>query len=334
MEKENKMAHNLNINENGEANMAYVGETPWHKQGVYLGEKEATSEEMLVAAGMDWKVITRPVYVPDNEEEYYSEIEGYKSIIRQDTNEILSIVKNRYTPLQNEEAFAVLDPFLSETKAVWHTAGVLGKGERVWVLAKLPGNIQVTKDDIIDKYFLLTSSHDGSSSIQLRFTPIRVVCQNTLQMSLVGEGSSIMKVKHTKNQGGKIKEAIKILGLVEQCSKEFENTAKEMYEFKMSDTDIDNYLTEILNIGEDCKEKVQLYNDKSFSRFRNLVENGVGTDIKDVKGSLWGVYNAVTEGVDHTDRKVKDTLKYIWFGAGNNIKDKAWHSAKKLLKGV
>ena len=102
----------------------------------------------------------------------------------------------------------------------------------------------------------------------------------------------------------------------------------------MSDTDIDNYLTEILNIGEDCKEKVQLYNDKSFSRFRNLVENGVGTDIKDVKGSLWGVYNAVTEGVDHTDRKVKDTLKYIWFGAGNNIKDKAWHSAKKLLKGV
>ena len=324
------MAHNLNINEQtGQANMAYVGETPWHRQGTYLVEKEATSEEMIKAAGMDWKVIESEIYNYDR-----TVIQNYKSIIREDSGDVLSIVKNRYTPLQNEDAFAVLNPFLSETKAVWHTAGVLGKGERIWVLAKLPGNIQVTKNDIIDKYFLLTSSHDGSSSIQLRFTPIRVVCQNTLQKALVGEGSSIMKVKHTKNQQGKIKEAIKILGLVEQVSKEFENTAKAMYEFKMSDTDIDNYIAEVLDISKDCKEKVQLYNDKSFMRFRNLVENGVGTDIKDVKGSLWGVYNAVTEGVDHNDRKVKDNLKYIWFGAGNNIKNNAWNNAKKLLRNI
>lgn len=327
------MSHNLNTDENGKANMAYVGETPWHKQGTYLGEKEATSEEMIKAAGMDWKVIEKTVFTGFDSSEV-EEIRGYKSLVRSDTNDILSIVKNRYTPLQNSEAFAVLDPFLSETKAVWHTAGVLGKGERIWVLAKLPGNIQVTKDDIIDKYFLLTSSHDGSSSIQLRFTPIRVVCQNTLQMALIGESSSIMKVKHTKNQEIKIKEAIKVLGLVEQVSKEIEDTAKEMYEFKMSDTDIDNYLAEVLDISKECREKVQLYNDKSFTRFRNLVENGIGTDIKDVKGSLWGVYNAVTEGVDHSDRKVKDPLKYIWFGAGNNIKNNAWNSAKKLLNRV
>ncbi len=325
------MGHGLEI-KNGKASMAYAGskETPWHKQGAYLGEKEATSEEMIIAAGMNWEVSTHPVYSGFAE---LREILNYQSIIREDTGDVLAITKKRYTPLQNEEAFKVLDPFLSETKAVWHTAGVLGKGERIWVLAKLPGNIQVTKEDIIDKYFLLTSSHDGSTSIQLRFTPIRVVCQNTLQMALIGEGSSIMKVKHTKNQGDRIKEAIKILGLVDQATKEFEDTAKEMYKFKMSDTDIDNYLAEILDIGKDCKEKVQLYNDKSFSRFRNLVENGIGTDIKDVKGSLWGVYNSVTEGVDHTDRKVKDNLKYIWFGAGNNIKDKAWQNAKKLLKG-
>ncbi len=326
------MAHNLNINaKTGQANMAYVGETPWHKQGVYLGEKEATAEEMLIASGMNWKVIKQPIFNGIDSSEV-TEIEGYKSIVREDTQEVLSIVKNRYTPLQNKDAFAVLDPFLSETKAVWHTAGILGNGERIWVLAKLPGNIQVTKDDIIDKYFLLTSSHAGSSSIQLRFTPIRVVCQNTLQMALIGEGSSIMKVKHTKNQDVKIKEAIKVLGLVEQLTKEFENTAKAMYAFKMSDTDIDNYLSEILEIGKDCREKVKLYEDKSFERFRSLVDSGIGTDISGVQGSLWGVYNAVTEGVDHTDRKIKDNLKYIWFGAGNTLKDKAWKTAKKLLK--
>lgn len=320
------MAHNLNINEKtGQANMAYVGETPWHEKGTYLGEKEATSEEMIKAAGMNWEVSEEDVICQGNV------VNNYKAIVREDTKDILSIVKNRYTPLQNKEAFEVLDPFLSETKAVWHTAGVLGKGERIWVLAKLSGNIQVTKDDIIDKYFLLTSSHDGSSSIQLRFTPIRVVCQNTLHMALIGEGSSIMKVKHTKNQGIKIKEAIKILGLVEQVAKEFEITAKEMYEFKMSNEDIDNYLAEILEIGKDSKEKVKLYEDKSFERFRSLVDSGIGTDISGVKGSLWGAYNAVTEGIDHTDRKVKDNLKYIWFGSGNNVKDKAWKTAKQLL---
>ncbi len=320
------MAHNLNMNAENKANMMYVGETPWHKQGTYLGEKEVTAEKAIIAAGMNWEVSKKVLSCNARI------IENYKAIVREDTKEVLSIVKDRYTPLQNKEAFAVLDPFLSETKAVWHTAGVLGKGEKIWVLAKLPGNIQVTKDDIIDKYFLLTSSHDGSSSIQLRFTPIRVVCQNTLQMALLGEGSSIMKVKHTINQNSKIKEAIKILGLVEQVAKEFEVSAKEMYKFKMSNNDIDNYIAEILDIGKDCREKVKLYEDKSFERFRSLVDSGIGTDISGVQGSLWGAYNAITEGIDHTDRKIKDNLKYIWFGSGNNVKDKAWKTAIKMIK--
>ncbi len=319
------MSHNLNMNEEGKANMMFVGETPWHKQGVYLGEKEVTSEEAIIAAGMDWKVSKKILVCNDKI------LTDYQGIVREDTGDILSVVKNRYIPLQNADAFAVLDPFLSETKAVWHTAGVLGKGERIWVLAKLPGNIEITKNDIIDKYFLLTSSHDGTSSIQLRFTPVRVVCQNTLQMALLGEGSSIMKIKHTINQGSKIKEAIKVLGLVEQLSKEFEVTAKEMYKFSMSNQDIDNYLADVLEIGQDCREKVKLYEDKSFERFRNLVDSGIGTDISGVPGSLWGAYNAVTEGIDHTDRKIKDGLKYIWFGAGNNLKDKAWKIATKML---
>lgn len=320
------MAHNLNINKDGKANMMYTGQTPWHKLGTYLGENAVTAEEAIVAAGMNWEVSIQEIscngsIVPD-----------FKAIVREDSQEILGIRKNKYTPYQNKDAFKVLDPFIGLNQAVWHTAGVLGKGERIWVLAKLPGQIKVTKNDIIDKYFLLTNSHDGSTGIKLMFAPIRVVCQNTLQMALVGGESSIMNIKHTKNHEIKIKQAIKLMGLVEQISKDFETDAKKMYEFRMSDADIDNYLAEISNIVGEAKEKTKLYNDKSYIRYREYIEGGIGTDITGVKGSLWGCYNAITEAIDHTDRKIKNELQYKMFGAGQIIKDRAWKVAKKLIR--
>ena len=258
--------------------------------------------------------------------------EGFKAIIREDTQEVLGIRKNKYTPYQNKDAFKVLDPFIGKDKAVWHTAGVLGKGERIWIQAKLPGHIEVTKNDIVEKYFLLTNSHNGASGIKLLFSPQRVVCQNTLQMALVGGESSIMNIRHTKNHEIKIKQAMKVLGLVEKIATEFETDAKKMYEFKMSDTDIDNYLSDIITIAGEAKEKVKLYEDKSYMRYRDYIEGGIGTDIVGVKGSLWGCYNAVTEAIDHTDRKIKNELQYKMFGAGQLIKDRAWHAAKKLIR--
>ena len=320
------MSHELNINEEGKANMMYVGQSPWHKLGTYLGENAVTAEEAIVAAGMDWGVSTQEISCGG------SIIPDFQAIVREDTQEVLGIRKNKYTPYQNRDAFKVLDPFIGLNKAIWHTAGVLGKGERIWVLAKLPGQIEVTKNDIIDKYFLLTNSHDGSTGIKLMFTPIRVVCQNTLQMALVGGESSIMNVRHTKNHEIKIKNALKLLGLVEKLSEDFETDAKKMYEFKMSDADIDNYLSEIITIAGEAKEKVKLYEDKAYIRYKTYIEDGIGTNIQGVKGSLWGAYNAVTESVDHPTRKVKNPLQYSMFGAGAIVKDRAWKAAKKLVR--
>lgn len=320
------MAHNLNMNEEGKANMMYTGQTPWHKLGTYLGENAVTADEAIVAAGMNWEVSTQEISCDG------SIIPDFKAIVREDTREVLGIRKNKYTPYQNKDAFKVLDPFIGLNKAVWHTAGVLGKGERIWVLAKLPGQIEVTKNDMIDKYFLLTNSHDGSTGIKLMFTPIRVVCQNTLQMALIGGESSIMNVRHTKNHEIKIKQALKIMGLVEKIAEDFENDAKKMYEFKMSDADIDNYLAEVSNIVIEAKEKTKLYADKSYIRYKEYIEGGAGTGIQGVKGSLWGVYNAVTESVDHPKRQVKNELQYSMFGAGAITKDKAWKAAKKLIR--
>ena len=319
------MSHNLNMNGEGKANMLYTGQTPWHRLGTYLGENAVTAEEAIVAAGMDWEVSTQEISCNG------SIIPDFKAIVREDTQEVLGIRKNKYTPYQNKDAFKVLDPFIGLNQAVWHTAGVLGKGERIWVLAKLPGQIEVTKNDVIDKYFLLANSHDGSTGIKLAFSPVRVVCANTLKRALVGDESLIMNIRHTKNHEIKIKKAMKVLGLVEKIATEFETDAKKMYEFKMSDADIDNYLAEVSNIVGEAKEKTKLYTDKSYIRYRDYIEGGIGTDIQGVKGSLWGAYNAITEAIDHTDRKIKNELQYKMFGAGFLIKERAWRTAKKLL---
>src|SRR3990167_10722553 len=323
------MSHNLNMNEEGRASMMYTGETPWHKLGTYLGENAVTAEEAIKAANMEWEVSLHPVYSGFAE---LKEVNDFKAVIRNDTKEVLGIRKQKYTPYQNKDAFKVLDPFIGEGKAVWHTAGVLGKGERIWIQAKLPGYIEVTKNDIIEKYLFLTNSHDGSTGIKLGFSPQRIVCANTLKMALVSDQSSIMNVKHTKNHEIKIKQALKVLGLVEKIAEDFETDAKKMYEFKMSDADIDAYLAEVINITGEVKEKTKLYADKSYIRYRDYLEGGIGTDIAGVKGSLWGAYNAVTEAIDHPTRKVKDLLQYSRFGAGAVIKDRAWKSAKKLIR--
>lgn len=320
------MAHGIEI-KNGKMSMAYAaGESPWHKGGVYLGETEATAEEMLKASGLDWEVSTQDIscngdLVPD-----------FQAIVRNDTKDVLGIRGQKYTPYQNKDAFKVLEPFVGINKAIWHTAGVLGKGERIWIQAKLPGYTEVTKNDILENYLLLVNSHNGSTGIKLLFSPQRVVCQNTLQMALVSGESSIMNIRHTKNHEIKIKQALKIMGLVEQISKDFETDAKKMYEFKMSDADIDNYLAEITAIAGEAKEKVKLYSDKSYIRYKEYIEGGLGTDITGVRGSLWGAYNAITESVDHTDRKIKNELQYKMFGAGQIIKDRAWKFAKKLIR--
>jgi phage/plasmid-like protein (TIGR03299 family) len=165
---------------------------------------------MIEAARLSWKVILRPApgaRLVRGKSDIHDRYLVMREPVDDETEDVaLGMVSNRYAPLQNIEAFSFFEPFISNGWAQFHTAGALGNGERVWVLAKLPGQIVVLPGDTIDRYLLLSNKHDGTGAISIRFTPIRVVCQNTLNWAAEG-GSSAISVRHSKNIGENLKKA-------------------------------------------------------------------------------------------------------------------------------
>jgi len=181
----------------------FVGQPAWHNLGVTLPEGTRLSvEEGIAAAGLDWEVTLEPLqiaYSQRSETEYIG-MEGKRvpafATCRQDYKEVLGVVGTRYNVLQNIEAFRFFQPFLDANEASLHTAGSLHDGKRVWVLAKLNReSIEVADNDHVDKFLLLSNSHDGSTAVKVGFCPIRVVCANTLAMAhSVGQ---LLSLRHT-----------------------------------------------------------------------------------------------------------------------------------------
>lgn len=156
--------------------MFYVREAPWHGLGVRV-ESALNSEDALEMSGLNWNVIQRPIMTST-----YDPIPGYKANIRDTDDRVLGVVTDRYRVVQNAEAFAFTDALLGEG-VKYETAGSLQNGRKIWLLAKLP-NKYIIESDQIEPYLVFSSSHDGSGSIKVAMTPIRVVCQNTLNIAL------------------------------------------------------------------------------------------------------------------------------------------------------
>ena len=183
--------------------MMYTGNAPWHKLGVKL-DNPATAAEAIEAAQMEWSVITKPVYAR-NQAGGFEEVDGKRAIVRADTQEVFTIMGNGYEPVQNKDAFSFFDAVIGQGEAIYHTAGSLYGGKRIWVMAKLPDDIKITPDDVIQPYILLSNSHDGSTALRMQITPIRVVCANTLSVALGSNGG--FYAKHTRNVMQRAKDA-------------------------------------------------------------------------------------------------------------------------------
>ncbi len=153
------MVHNL-AETNGRTAMMYTGESPWHRLGTKL-DNPATAEEAIIAAGLDYDVMLADLQTTGG-----LAVPHRKAVIRSDNYSVLGVVGNNYLPIQNKECFTFLDSVVADGALRYHTAGALGKGERIWLLAKLPDQIRIkNSEDVTDKYLLLSNSHDGTSSL-------------------------------------------------------------------------------------------------------------------------------------------------------------------------
>ena len=175
---------------------AYFGKAPWHGLGTVLTEDDiyhwpAACEK----AGLAWDVELTALVAKDTTAEV-----AHKGVRRTSDGRILGVVGPRYHPLQNRDAFGWFSPFLDAREAALHTAGSLRGGARVWVLAKIARDpIEVAKDDLVEKFMLLSHGHDGSLAVRVGFTSIRVVCQNTLSLAHNADASKLIRIRHSKS---------------------------------------------------------------------------------------------------------------------------------------
>jgi phage/plasmid-like protein (TIGR03299 family) len=320
----------------GQVEMMYVGKEPWHGLGQKL-DKPATSVEAIQAAHLDWEVVKIPLFTKQRRK--YRGISNKFGVVRADefskgNTAVLGIVGASYNLLQNRQAFAWFDGIVGEGKAIYHTAGALGDGERVWILAKLPGEIRVLGDDVVNKFLLLSNSHDGESSVQVKFTPIRVVCDNTLTMAL-GRGPSL-RISHTASLVQRMEQAKQNLGIITSRYEQIQNDFVALGKVSLNQNKLQEFLNSVFPDPQDkTNERGRKRAAEARMKSTKLFETGRGNDAPLTRGTLWAAYNGVTEYIDHrkgkTDRN--QHLDSIWFGDGYLTKARAFRVAmEKALK--
>ena len=325
------MPHNLATTSDGQAAMMYVGEVPWHGLGTCL-DAPATAEEAITAAGLDYEVQLTPIATYDG-----ITVEGRRAVVRYHRQEVLGVVSDQYVPVQNRQAFGFLDSIVAEGGLRYHTAGALGKGEKIWLLAKLPDQIRVkNSEDTVDKFLLLSNAHDGSAALRVFFTPIRVVCANTLSLAhRRGEGQGVY-VMHKGDLAAKIQEAQTVLGFAKVFYDDAEEKINRLASHYPTQAMLSAYFKAIYPDPEEGKDNTRAENVRQ--ELTRLFEQGVGHDMPQISRTSWAAFNAVTEYVDHfrptrckeDTNRVSRRLDSIWFGSGARLKQQAWDLALEM----
>jgi len=327
------MSDNIHI-EKTKAAIMWTGDPPWHGLGQELAGP-ATAEQAIEAAMLNWEVTTEPIYA-EGQGHRLRVHDSLAVVPRHRWGEkdcpVFGIVGPDYKPLQNRDAFRFFDPIVGLQAAVYHTAGALGNGERIWILAKLPKEIRVIGDDISQKYLLLSNSHDGKSSVHIKFTPIRVVCQKTLTMAL-SKGPTL-RVRHTGDMRQRLHDTERNLNLIDEHYEKLQGTFQAMARIPVNASRLTAYFSMVFpNPADPDDERAFARVKKDRSAAAALFEAGHGNDVKGVAGTLWAAYNGAVESVDFaaSKRTASERLEHIWFGKGYLLKARAFEIAKRQL---
>ena len=219
--------------------MFYTRTKPWHGLGTMV-EEAPTSREALEAAGLNWQVIQKNLVTDSG-----IVVPGFKANLRENDQQVLGVVSDRYKVVQNEEAFAFTDALLGEG-VTYETAGSLQNGRRTWILAKLPARYIISGDEVTP-YLVFMNSHDGSGSIKAAMTPIRVVCQNTLNLALSTAKRS-WSTNHIGDIKGKMEDARYTLLYADQYMAELGKAIDKLNQQKLSDRQVLEYIDSLFPI--------------------------------------------------------------------------------------
>ncbi|CBK76663.1 phage/plasmid-related protein TIGR03299 [[Clostridium] cf. saccharolyticum K10] len=268
--------------------MFYTRVTPWHGLGTRV-EEAPDSKEALKLAGLDWRVIQKPIQTEDGQP-----VSGFKANIRDQDSQILGVVTDRYQVVQNEDAFAFTDELLGEG-VVYETAGSLQKGRRTWILAKLPQRYIISGDEITP-YLVFMNSHDGTGAIKAAMTPVRVVCQNTLNLALSTAKRSWSTV-HTGNIQGKLEDARNTLLYADRYMAELGKAVDELQQIRLSDKKVYEYINALFPLvdGATEQQKKNLLKLKEDVKLRYFE----APDLKQVGKNGYRFINAVSDFATH-----------------------------------
>ena len=304
--------------------MAYAGALPWHGLGVPVSN-DLTPAQMQQKAGLDWNVEKVDAFVNIGGEQVKT---GQQALVRTSDNTILTNVGAGWNPVQNSEAFDFFTDFVMEGDMEMHTAGSLKNGQIVWALAKVKESFDLFGEDRVDSYMLFSNPHQYGKAIDVRFTPIRVVCNNTLTMSLNAQADRAVKIGHrTEFDADLVKEK---LGLATEKFAKYKEMAQFLGSKRFKVEDLLNFYNDIApHSTTEGKEKV-ITSYEDLSRGAKMcfdaLETQPGAELG--AGTWWQAFNSVTYYTDHQQgRNAENRLYNQWFGYNQTRKVKAAESA-------
>jgi len=261
-------------------------------------------------------------------------VEGFSAVVRGDTGDVLSVMGDRYSPINNIDGFDIVNQFLREG-AFPERAGSFGLGAQSFVQLTLPETIEIPglDGDTLRQNFTLYNSFDGSPPHSISMTPIRIICYNSFLASL-GAKTNIVSIRHSGDTDRKLEEVGRILGLVRKYYDDLLPMAGRLVETRLDSAKVGTYLDSVFGVADSTRAK------SNRAEILTLVDSGKGSEIPGVKGTLWGAFNAVTEYVDHfrasrgagedSVRQAESRLKSSMLGSGALLKAKAWSRALEV----
>lgn len=314
------MAHQLTTRANGYTEMAFVGETPWHGLGQSL-DQNASIEQWQVSAGMDWTIERTPVLYTGNEP-LPVRFQGQNVLYRSDTNAPLSVVSDRYKPVQPIEVLEFFRDLVEQNGFKLHTAGTLFGGKRLWALAETGKFAEISKDDGIGGFLLLSTSADKSLATTARFTTVRVVCNNTLSYA-TRDTRQMVSFTHATEFNKELMQT-KLMGAVGSFGAYVE-MAKTLREQKVSDSMAKEFVRNLV-VKPNKFQYEELENEKNRA-YKKIIDlfQGEAKGVELAGNTKWGLLNAITEYYDHHHpaRTNDARLNKTWFGTGDAIKAQA-----------